>query len=979
MDRRIWLVAVVLLLPAAALAGDGVRLSAGEIHTWVDGGTRVLVLGKDPRVVSGGGTLTSDEMVIWFDENAAAKSGRIELTVYSEKSGSGALARVTGTGSLTVDDRGLVAHSEGQESRLYSRATAALAEARRIKQSDAQAPVVSPAPETPVLRQPAIPAPQAEPGAVAIPDVAVSTDASLQAPSAATESVLTAPSTSSELAAAAVNKKAGESEPRTEAPAAPAAAEEPKEAAKPQSAGQPSAGQPSAGQPSAGQKLLESISRTQPGDQKAAEITYSATTAAGYSMETRQEDGASLIIITGGIEIALGNYKMRSNNMVIRMISGEGDTVKQLQVYAEGDVHFITPAAALNAERLFYDSADDSATLVDAEVYAELTLGGLPLIVRARKVRSYAGALYRADNAVATTCAFADPHYHFAAKTASVIPIRHDDGTDSALVVSRNNKFYAGPIPILSWKEMSRDITETNTPLRRLQGGHSGKFGYYAYSSWDVFDLIGGSSPDSPAARMSRWSDLTWALDYRTQRGPGTGFEYTYKKPWISGELDTYYTKDNGTDSNGFKPSSEDRGRVKWRQRAFYEDYQIDSEFGYVSDRGFLREYHEREAKEEKEPETYLYVKRPWEYSQAGFLYRTRINEYQQRPGDLSTQADYLPQARYDVVGYPMWDGAVVYNQTTRADNVRFRPDDALGLGTAQTQRVDTYHVFETPLATACGLTFTPFTTVRESYFSKAVGQDSVNRFAGSWGAKVSTPALWHVYDVSSPMLNINRLRHIVNFDFTYEDVYDSTRTPSELFQFDDVDQVKRMDVATLALRQRLQTKRDGIGQGDPRRTVDLVTFDAEADYFPHPGRDNSDRIWSDLRLNSRAMITDDISLITDGDYNTADGTFDKAGVWVMMDHSPRTTVAVGNRYIRRVSSSVVTGSIDHQITERWETGALAQYDVDTGQNLQERLVLRRNVDEFAIEFYASFDRGGGNWNYGVNVYPMTTKGLRRF
>ncbi len=457
--------------------------------------------------------------------------------------------------------------------------------------------------------------------------------------------------------------------------------------------------------------------------------------------------------------------------------------------------------------------------------------------MRAERLHSFGDNLFAAQNAYVTTCEFGLPHYRIGADRVTVAPVTDADGSQSAIVTAEDVRIKAGNATVLWWPRISRDIRDTHIPLRRLQAGSSGRFGTYVYSNWDLLDIIAGKSPESWAARASRNNDVEALLDYRSRRGGAGGATWAYDYENIKGDFLGYYTRDNGKDATGFIPP-DDRGRVWWQQRAFSGDWQIDSELSYISDRGFLTEYFEREAKEGKEQETYLYAKRPWEHVQADLLYRVRLNDFQ-------TQVEYMPQARVDAAGYPLLGDHVVYTSTTRADNARFRPDEMLALPSYQTQRVDTYHNFDLPLHTDWGLSFAPFTSVRGSYFEDDAGGAAVGRFAGSVGAHAGLPPVWRVYDVYNKTLGINRVRHVATLDFTYEDVYDSTREPTELLQFDDIDAVRTMQVATVRLRNRLQTKRLPIEEGAPMRTVDLATVDVEADYFPEAQRDNAGRQWS--------------------------------------------------------------------------------------------------------------------------------------
>ncbi len=100
--------------------------------------------------------------------------------------------------------------------------------------------------------------------------------------------------------------------------------------------------------------------------------------------------------------------------------------------------------------------------------------------------------------------------------------------------------------------------------------------------------------------------------------------------------------------------------------------------------------------------------------------------------------------------------------------------------------------------------------------------------------------------------------------------------------------------------------------------------------------------------------------------------------MWLRVDHSPRTTWAIGDRHIAAVSQTVITGRLDHVITERWAVGVLAQYDYEHGQMLDDELVLRRAVHEFVLEMYFRYDKGRDETSAGVSFYPIGTLAPRR-
>ncbi|MCD6405327.1 MAG: hypothetical protein J7M19_05840 [Planctomycetes bacterium] len=924
MLKRLSAVSILLVLLAAGVAGaSDISLHADRIQTWLEGPTRGFILDGDARVKSPGAALSGDGMVIWFDEEAARRTGRITLSIYSESGGSGGVTRLTGGEGLIVDDRVLTALARPAESGILKRAVTALdEEIGRDK---------NPAPAKPADRN-VRPTGQQQCRVGFSPRALLSQEGVEDLPRASSRTLHEPPVPHRHVGARGA--------------------------------------WPAEGRLIATDNVRGPRSRKGSKTSGAVEIGRVAIDSDGYNIKMETVDDVRFVIITGGVEISLADFRMRAQNIVIRQRAGTDTQQGSLQIYAEEDVQFTTPSAKLDASRIFYDYDTGHATLVDAEVYTRLEKQNLPLIMRARKVRALSGSSFEADEAYVTTCEFGLPHYRIQARKVRLDVTEDEAGVQSAMVVAEGNRLYLGDVPVLAWPRLSRDIRQTHTPLQRLEVGNSDDFGNFVRTRWNLLDFLSGSSADSWAARMTKWGSLSGEVDYLAKRGTGAGVEFEYDKDSTSGNLFGYYIKDRGTDADGFKPERDDRGRIKWRHRSILDSLRFDAELSYISERGFLAEYYEKEAKEGKEQETYLYLRKGWENASGSLLYLPRLNDFQ-------SQTEYLGEARFDVVSCPFWDGQILYDSTSRAGNVRFRPDEGLGLGAYQTQRADTWHSVEMPIPLKGGFCVTPFATARTTWYDETADGSTGNRYVASWGAKVGLPAVWRTWDVESAALDIHRLRHIAGLDFTYENTYDATMTPDELLQFDEVDTADTFEAATIHMRHRLQTKREPAEEGAPERVVDLLSLDAEADFFPKPRRDNDARVWSDIRLYGRSDLTDDVSVLADGDYDTYGDRFDKAGVWLRVDHTPRTSWALGSRYIRDVSSSAVTMLVNHEITDLWRVRLLGQYDIDGNQFLNESIVMQRNLHRFVLEISVDYDKGRGDTSVHIGIFPVGRAGSR--
>src|SRR4029079_18900954 len=125
----------------------------------------------------------------------------------------------------------------------------------------------------------------------------------------------------------------------------------------------------------------------------------------------------------------------------------------------------------------------------------------------------------------------------------------------------------------------------------------------------------------------------TWLLDldYLSKRGAGIGVDFAYERPgFYKGRIQTSYTHHRGEDEFYGKPPSEDRWRYSMRHRTYLpNEFQLDFEINAFSDRGYYPTYYEDEFKQDKPPETYLYLKRAFQNSAVTGLYSTRVNDWE--------------------------------------------------------------------------------------------------------------------------------------------------------------------------------------------------------------------------------------------------------------------------------------------------------------------------------------------------------------
>ncbi len=665
----------------------------------------------------------------------------------------------------------------------------------------------------------------------------------------------------------------------------------------------------------------------------------------------------------------VGRLEVLAENIVIwvnekKLKAGGPLREAELEIYAEGHVKIHQARKTVRCEQLYYDYKNQRGLIVggpggDAVVKVFSTERNLPLFYRAKEFRQISADTYLTKDAVITTSEFGIPDWGIYATemklTAGTRTVRDTWGravgtepTERAEV--RNMRLVFGGIPVFYWPYFTRDLKGDKTALTSLRLGSSDDLGLTVQTKWDLYDL---------GVPENYWSELELLLDYYSERGPGVGLEFNYFRPDMTGEILAYYVHDTGEDDDGVPAEKTNRGRLKWLHRSpLSEHWRLDAELSYISDSEFMREYFERELKEDKEQETLLYLRYLKDNRYFGLLGKWRLNDWQ-------TQNEHMPEARFVWLGEPFFGGAVTYIQDSRFGNLRRRWDDDLqGLGLLPSDyrswRGYTEHEVQFPFR--CGIVkLAPFVNVTYSWYD-LVPRGGHDRLTFTTGVR-SSATMWRIYDTYNRLWDINRLRHIVTPTIDVFGTFVRTKPPSEIYQFDEVDALNDTKVIRFGLRQRLQTRRLGrrIEPADVGGwyTVDWMILDLEMDYFPQGHRHNNGRDVGPLNVEYLWQISDRATLISESSVRLdRGGKLDTFDIGVIFDRSPKMTFYLGQRYIDASSSNMLIGSLDYKLNERWTLGFFGQLDVGPSEASDYRVALKRRLHRWVVEF--AYERDGG-------------------
>jgi len=490
-----------------------------------------------------------------------------------------------------------------------------------------------------------------------------------------------------------------------------------------------------------------------------------------------------------------------------------------------------------------------------------------------------------ADRAITTGSRFANPGYRFSSSRVeltelSPTPLRdpqtgrdvpgsdRPDGAKDTIyrIDARNNFFFLGSVPVFYWPRILTTSEDIDPPIEQIQFRVNNIFGTQLLTDWNGFKLFGLEQPRA----IDSWNV---DIDYLSDRGFALGSEIGYFGrdldrslfgrdliPGVQGDyfgyLDFWGLKDAGVDNlgggpaivtdgprldsrgipfqrNAVPPPVDFRGRAIFRHMHSlvaadadpYEDFRVQFEAAYLSDRNFLEQYYKRLFDTGLDQSTLLYLIRQRENRALTFLTEANLQTFYTEsqwfpkvdyyhlgdaPFGLGKYVSYFQNSGVDYanthtaseVNNPTLFGDVVPNNFIPYDPVSltsnaFRTgriwtshevDVPIDLGLlrvvpyAQGQLVGWDNQYADPLPT---LGFDP-ALPRQAYIRGPQGS-RLGRAWGGVGARADVMAHRIYPGVESELLNLHGLNHKVDFSADFRTAY-STEGLERIGIQDDLD-----------------------------------------------------------------------------------------------------------------------------------------------------------------------------------------------
>ena len=275
---------------------------------------------------------------------------------------------------------------------------------------------------------------------------------------------------------------------------------------------------------------------------------------------------------------------------------------------------------------------------------------GIPIYVRAAKMRQECANKFSAENVVVTSSEFCKPQISLTVGEAEITDTTVVD-REAGKITDRSFdaemcdvRMKAGDTTVFHWAKMRSNLQRPDVPFKGIHVGHGGTWGTSVETEWYLSRLLGLREPEGTKSTLN--------LDYYSERGPGAGAEIEYEREEYFGRMIGYIIDDHGEDRLGridsrkdLEPPREHRGRFQVQHRQFLPyNWQVTTEVGYLSDKNFLESYYRNEFDLGKKQETLVHLKRLEDNWAISILGKGRIN-------DFTDELEEMPSFEYHRTG----------------------------------------------------------------------------------------------------------------------------------------------------------------------------------------------------------------------------------------------------------------------------------------------------------------------------------------
>jgi len=711
----------------------------------------------------------------------------------------------------------------------------------------------------------------------------------------------------------------------------------------------------------------------------------------------------SAVIASGGVTVQYADLakdrvlQLTAQRAVVFLDPGKVEDLFRFRaenvrgIYLEGDVTASDGTYTTRGPQIYYDLRANKGVMLDAVFWTYDEQRQLPIYVRAKTIRQTAADTFTGENAKFTNSAFFEPGLSLGASKVtisrkSVKPVGQDTPGDTPASEERVTWIEAdhitgriGGVPVFWWPHYAGD--PENRILKDIRVENRSGSGAGVLTTLDMYALAG----------LKRPRDITADLlaDYFFDRGVATGARARWSRENHRGELFAYMVPfDKGTDvlSPGTRVDrdNEFRGILTAEQRWKLDDeWTLLGELSLISDEAFVDAFFKNAGEARREFTNRIAARRLRENSYfnaeiSGTFQDFISNEYLlQSQGYSVTRTPELTYVRHaDDLFAPGKAGLVTWFSEYRAGRLEMAFDEALAsehgfttnalaqraLGVNANQsvadalraagfseeavfRADTRQELAATIM-AGPIVINPFIVGRLSFWDSdfeaySPDEDDQIRYWGGGGVRAST-TLQRVYDgVDSRLLDLHRLRHVVEPNVTIWAAETNIDRGDIPLYDQDVEGILDGAMVRIGINQFFQTQRGAPGRW---HNVDLVSLSTD---FVFSSEETGTRYpygkFFDFRPENSTpgdyFVADATMRLTDSTSLTGSTVFDldesqqaATSVGVLLRQFPTFTAAADVRYLNPQDSTYLTGALAYELTSKYSVAFGASYDTDESQ-----------------------------------------------
>lgn len=597
-----------------------------------------------------------------------------------------------------------------------------------------------------------------------------------------------------------------------------------------------------------------------------------------------------------------------------------------------------------------------------------------------------------------------------------------------------NVKFTFMDVPFGVIKHVEGDLRDPLGPFEGVRVRSDNIFGGGMELQFDGLELFGiDKTPGTrwsldPLYYSYRGPGLI--SEFQTSGVGLLGFPGRYDT-YIRGHVQYDYSPVDTLGVNRIEPVPQQfRGLLTLRHRQeLTEHWSFQTQLGYQSDRNFYEQWWKRQYDEDLNEETFALLKYQNEQFAMSALIKPNIrpwvNEGAALPrGDLWLVGQDLFQTMtyfgHASAGYYRFntttDLSAAYFATpfpTEFDRYHLLPpsSDMPHRDSFDLARFDFMNELDLPLHLGV-LNLTPYGVADLAYYSSMMDGSDGGRLWYGGGARAAIPFSRLYSNVQSDFFNVRGVNHKLSLEADYryttsntdfrrlplldrldDDTTDQARRDLRMYRIQNAtnlnlatsplydpqlyalrrgylgspDNIDDMEYLRFGMRNRWQTKR---GIEEAERTVDWMSFDLFATWFPNQGRDNYGNPFGLIDYDYRWQIGERTSFIAQGTIDPFQDGARSFNAGILIERTERLRFYLGYYKLDPVGTSAFVHSVSYVINPKYSMTWSSSWDFGGEQNLGQSLMITRTGSDLQVSLGLGWDPLRNNFNATFEVYP---------